>query len=369
MERLKVRMRLGRINCLRLVAGLLICSLGSAIHAQESPRDASADSLAESLGRLTEDVQPMIELAGVKSDVLVKVSSIVRSLDLPGPDQKVLVEALAALRQLGGLDGVSRDFHRELGLAADRLRTELLNPWATNMRKLSDDLHHSLGHAAIAEHRQGTGALTESFHAMLFVQRSLEELSSRLSFASREDAARIWMPPVRERDQQHRMNEAFHALDAFKRDVYTLTERLRIHSRISQLIHGSMGDLDTFQNAIGLTKAKEKLRDANGTAAHPDTDPQLRAAVAFGLERVEKALLSPSSTDMELLREELHHGMIHPTDIVRLRDAVELQRHLTFVIEEHRKVSAAASQLAGALAAATNRELSAADVRYVPQQR
>lgn len=330
---------------------------GSAAGQERTEGDEAGRRLSASLEDVEREIDSLIESASARGAILTGVTKIVQSLDVPGPDQKLLAESLAGMRDLERLAGeseTSRELRLSLGLATDRLRTELLNPWSTDTRKLAEDLHHSVGYAARGENRRDVRLMSEFLSAMLQTDSSLDRFVAQLKVSTAE-RARISIPLIRSAE---RPDALFHAFDEYQRNVMLLAARLRTHREIAGLIAGSMKDLETFQNAIGLQKAQEKLEEARDKFT-PGLDEQLRVAVDLGLERVNVALLSPSSTNMEMLRDELHHAMGHRAESVLLDDALEGHAQVKVMFGLRARAIDAAARLEDALAAAFAREIPA----------
>lgn len=363
-------MGLKRMDGRRLGLGLVTFCFGAALLAQEPGGvDDSSRRFREAFAQATAAVAPHLERFSAHGEILVRVTKSAQLLDRPSPDQKkVLQEALAAIgeaEQLAVRSESSRELLKVLGLAVDRLRTELLNPGFTDMSRLSDDLHHSAVHAASGENRRNISSMNEVFFAMLRMQDALSGLGVQLAavrqfpterasvFANRS-TERPSVASIRLVDPSNSVPTEF---ARYSHEISRIAARMARNREIAILTYGAMGDVATFQNAIGLSKAREKLKEADGKFVHGDADPDLRKPVAFALQRLETALLSPSSTDMEALREELHHAMVHPVEVVRLNDALETHRHLAVILDESQRAARTAAEVRAAEAAAIAREL------------
>lgn len=350
----------------RLVGlSLAICFLGAELHGQEPGGiDDSERTFRQSFAAATGAIAPLLDRYSQQGEILVSVTKAAQSLDRQAPDPKLLQDALAAMRdaeRLAVSSEASRELQKSLSLAVDRLRTELLNPGFTDMRRLSDDLHHSAVHPASAENRRNTGLMRELFDSMLGMQNGLGGLAYQLTATRPFPTGRPPSFAMRPVDPSHDIQRAF---ANYSREVSRLAARIARNREISTLIYGAMHDLDTFQNAIGLSKSREKLKEAEGKFVHGDADPELRKPVVYALQRLEIALLSPSSTDMDALLEELHHLLIHPAELVRLNEFLETHRHLSVILEESQRAGRTAAELGNAVAAASAREIPAVRQRY-----
>lgn len=352
--------------CLILV--LAVGLPGVSVHARESAdADNASQRFREAFAQVTDAVFPILERFSEQGEILVRVTKIAQSLDKPSPDQKALNEALSSMRDAEGQaarTGASEGLRAKLRLAVDQLRTELLNPGSTDMRRLSDELHHSTVHAASAENSRNIGSMREMLVSLLRLQNTLGGLASHLTADRPIPIERRALSAMRLFDPG---NTVWVEFENYIHEISRIATRIARNREIAALAYGAMRDLDTFQNAIGLSKAREKLREAEGKFVHGDADPDLERAVAFSLQRVETSLLSPSSTDMVVLREELHHALVHPVTVVGLGDTLEMQRHLAVILDEGQRAARTAAEVGKAEAAAIARELPS--MRQSPGQR
>lgn len=343
---------------LMVVAMVLVTATPSAAQGPAG-RDEPSRNFSIALEEVEGEIDTVIRSAEAWGGILTRVTKIVQSLNVPAPDQKLLNEAIYGFREIEGIAneiGTSHELRLNLGLATDRLRTEALNPSSMDMPKLMDDLHHSIGYAALGENRRAVAAMNDLLSPVLDTSRSLDSLVGQLKGRPGDSRGRFSIPLIRNIE---RPDLLFHRFDDLHQSITSLSERVRAHREVAALIRAAMKDLESFQNAIGLQNAHEKLEEARGKFNRPGLDDELRIAVELGLDRVNAALLSPSSTDMELLREELHHAMIHRAENVLLHDAIEAHRISGVILGMNARAIAAAGKLEEALTAALAREIPA----------
>ncbi|MEO8218043.1 MAG: hypothetical protein ABI718_13260 [Acidobacteriota bacterium] len=334
-----------------LTVALFLASL-CVIEAQTNPPpyDAASD-LARSIDDYKSDIDQLLVLMKRDGEVMTAINAAIDELQPQQAREAAIVRASSHMDQayrIASEEPMAGDeLRKQIALAIDRLRTARMDPLAADLPKLADELHHSVVEAALSSNLVDISRARAAVGESIGAGSSLGLMTSQLNsfgelFDSQRFASRLPRSGRGGRGIQPAMNR-FHG------DVQDFLAKARVEHQIQALATSASVDLDTFQNAIGLDKAIDRMKEADEKSTAVEIDPELRKAVLWTIERLKTASLSPSSTNMPGLREELHHRLLHRAALVEQANVVTSNALLQAALSASGRLNELARSLSAAV--------------------
>ena len=324
------------------------------------PYNAQSDSEAEgsllrSIDDYGHDMETFVARMKRDSDILTTVNAAIDELKPQEAHEPALVRAKARLEEASRIASedpmAGEELRRQIALAIDRVRSAQMDPAATDMLRLVDDLHHSVVHAAVSVNLTDISRARDGLMELISISAALNRTGAELNslgllFESQRFASGAPRAMRSGRSLQPAVIE-------FQRDVQEFLERARVERELQKLAVDASEDLDTFQNAIGLDKALDRMKEADEKSSTVEVDPEFRKAILWTEEVLKTSLLSPSSTDMKALREALHHRLLHRAALVDAANSIAANERLTTALSASDRINELALSLSAASRAST----------------
>ena len=290
----------------------------------------AAEFLPHAIDDYAHDLDLFLALMQRDSEILIAINGAVDELKPREAHEPALAVARSRLEQASRIASADpmagEELRRKIATGGRSCAISANGSRGHDLATLVEDLHHSVVHAAVSTNLADIARARDGLMELISITGALNRTGAELNslgviFESQRFASGLPRAVRSGRSLQPAVIE-------FQREVQQFLTRARLEREIEKLAIDASEDLDTFQNAIGLDKALDRLKEADEKSSAVEVDPEFRKAILWTEERLKTLLLSPSSTDMKALREALHHRLLHRAALVDAANSIAANERL-----------------------------------------